>query len=80
MNAKLKKMALCSFVLAVCIYLFSYVLYHHLDPAGGFTAVYQSIPAKPMVTAFFAIWGVMHQFAAVTCLLIARIIYPNKDK
>ena len=80
MNAKLRKMALWSFVLALCIYMFSYLLYHYLDPAGGFTAVYQSIPAKPMVTFLFAAWGVMHQFAALSCLLAARIFYPNKDK
>ena len=78
MNVKLKRLALWSFVLAFCIYLFSYILYHYLDPAGGFTAVYQAVPAKPMVTFLFAAWGVMHQFAAVSCLIIARIFYPKK--
>lgn len=77
MNRKLKRLALWSFILAFCIYLFSYTLYHYLDPNGGFTAVYQASPAKPLVTFLFAAWGVMHQFAAVTCLLIARIFYPK---
>ena len=77
MNGKLKRLALWSFVLSFAIYLFSYMLYHHLDPAGGFTAVYQAVPAKPMITFLFAAWGVMHQSAGVLCLMAAHIIYPK---
>lgn len=81
MNRKLKVLALCSYLISLAIFMFSYVLYHYLSPTGGFTAVYQAVPAKPMVTYLFAIWGVTFLFASVMSLLVAWIFFPvDKSK
>ena len=61
-------MAIVSFTIALAIYAFTYYLYHYLGPDGGFGTVFYSEPNKPLVTFYFGIWGVMHQFAAVTAL------------
>ena len=72
-------MAIVCFAIALAIYAFTYYLYHYLGADGSFGTVYHSEPAKPLVTFYFGIWGVMHQFAAVVCLLVGLIFFP-KDK
>ena len=78
MNRKFKCLAFWSFVLALGIYIFSFVLYHYLSPVGGLSTVFQPEPAKPFITACFAVWGVMFHFAGIMSLLIARIFYPKE--
>ena len=78
MRKKCYIFALCSFLLALAIYVFSYYLYHYASPDGGFTSVYQLEAAKPMVTWLFAIWGVTLQGAAVVSLLAGWIFFPKE--
>lgn len=80
MKKKCNILAACCFVLALAIFAFSYILYHHTLPGGGFTAVWQSTPGKPMVTLLFAIWGVTFLFASVMSLLIGKIFFSTKEK
>ena len=78
MKKKIKTLSVCCFVLALAIFAFSYILYHYTMPGGGFTAVWQPEPGKPMVTWLFAIWGVMFLFAGVMSLLVGRIFFSEK--
>ena len=77
MKKKCHVLAICSFALALGIFLFSYMLYHYLTP-DGFTAIRQATPAKPMVTWLFAIWGVHFLFAGVMSLLVGQIFFKEK--
>ena len=77
MRKKCNILALCSFVLALAIFEFSYLLYHHLGP-DGFTLQYLTEPSKPMVTWLFAIWGTQFLFAGFMSLLIGRIFFKEK--
>ena len=79
MRRKCFIMALVSFVLALVIYAVAYFMYHYLGPDGNLGTVFYEAPAKPFVTLYVGIWGVMHQFAAVVCLLVGLIFFP-KDK
>ena len=77
MKKKCNILAVCSFALALAIFIFSYILYHHLD-LNGFTLVFQPEPAKPMVTWLFAIWGTHFLFAGVMSLLVGHIFFRGK--
>lgn len=77
MRKKCFWMAAVSFALALLIYGFTFYLYHYLGPDGSFGTVWQNEPVKPLVTLYFGIWGVMHQFAAVTSFLIGVIFFPG---
>ena len=78
MKKKCNKLAIWSFVLALGIFVFSYILYHHTLPSGGFTVQWQPAPGKPLVTELFAIWGVMFLFAGVMSLLIGHIFFRDE--
>ena len=79
MRKKFNKLSLCCLILALAIFVFSFVIYHYLAPGGmGFTSVFQTEPAKPFVTNLFGIWGVCFLFASVFCRLIAVIFYPKE--
>ena len=78
MRRKCNILAIWSFVLALAIFVFSYILYHYTLPGGGFTAAWQPEPGKPMVTWLFAIWGVMFLFAGVMSLLVGHIFFPKE--
>ena len=77
MKKKCKILAICSFALALTIFEFSYILYHHLG-SNGFIAVFLTEPSKPMVTWLFAIWGTQFLFAGVMSLLVGRIFFKEK--
>ena len=77
MKKKCCCLAIWSFVLAFCIFIFSYILYHHLGP-DGFTAIRRSEPYKPMITWLFAIWGTQFLFAGVLSLLVGKIFFKEK--
>ena len=77
MKKKCCRLAFWSFALAFCIFMFSYILYHHLGPEG-FTAIRQTEPYKPMVTWLFAIWGTQFLFAGVMSLLVVHIFFKEK--
>lgn len=78
MKKKCTILSICSFVIALAIYSFTYILFHYLRPEGGFSAVFQKKPAKPFVTLLFGIWGVMFHFASVMSLLIGKIFFSEK--
>ena len=80
MRKKCFIMAIISFGIALAIYAFTYYLYQYLGNDGGFGTVFQSEPQKPLVTVYFGVWGVMHQFAAVSSLLVGIIFFPKEKK
>lgn len=77
MRRKCNILAICSFMIALAIYLFTYYLYHHLGADGTFSTAYHETATKPFITLLFAVWGVIHQFAAVTSWLVGRIFFSN---
>jgi len=77
MNKKLKKLSLYSLILALLLFLFSFIMYHYLTPEFTFTTVWQAEANKPFVTLLFAIWGVFFLFSSVMSLMIAKIFYPK---
>ena len=78
MRKKFNRLALWSFLISLAIFIFSYILYHYTLPDGGFTAICQAEPGKPMVTWLFAIWGTHFLFASVISLVIGRIFFKEK--
>ena len=78
MRKKFNLLGIISLILALGIFVFSYILYHYALPGGGFTSVYQAEPAKPMVTWLFAIWGTQFLFASVMCPIIGRVFFKEK--
>ena len=78
MKNNFKKLSFWSFVLALAIFVFSYILYHYSTPYGWFTSVWQPVPGKPLITFLFSMWGVMFLFSGVINLLIAKIFFPDK--
>ena len=78
MKKKWNTLAWISLILALAIFAFTYLLFHHLSPDGGFTAVFQEQAAKPMVTLLFGVWGTMFLFASVMCALVGRIFFSDK--
>jgi len=79
MRKKCNVLAVCSFIIALAIYIFTFFLYHHLSPEGHFTSIYQTTPAKPFITLLFGIWGVTFQFAGVMSLLVGKIFFSKKQ-
>ncbi len=80
MRKKLKTLSFWSFLLAILIFAFDYVLFHYMTPSGAFTTVFQEEAGKPLVTLLFGIWGVLFLFSGVMSLLIAHIFYPAGEK
>ena len=78
MRKKCKLLALCSFLLALAIFVLTFYLFHHLLPDGSFTAEYQTQSSKPFITLLFGIWGVTFLFASVMSLLVGRIFFKGK--
>ena len=78
MRKKWNTLAVCSFIIAVAIFVVTYCLFHHVTADGSFAAAYQETPGKPFITLLFGIWGVMFLFTAVISLVIGRIFYPKK--
>ena len=78
MRRKCFVLGIVSFTISIAIYLFTYCLYHYLGPDGCFENVFQTTPVKPLLTLYFGIWGVMHQFAAVTSFLVGIIFFPKE--
>ena len=77
MKKKCCRLAVWSFALALGIFVFSYILYHHFGPEG-FTTVRRMEPYKPMITWLFAIWGTHFLFAGVMSLLVGKIFFKEK--
>ena len=78
MRKRLTVFGICSFILAVLIFIWSYILYHHALPTGGFTSEWQAIPAKPLVTELFAILGVGFLFCSLASLLARVVFFAGK--
>lgn len=78
MQKKCNILALCSLILALGIFVFSYILFHYTLPDGGFTSVWQPDPGKPLVCLLFSIWGVTFLFASVMSLMIGRIFFRDR--
>ena len=77
MKSKFQKLSLVSFVIAIVLFVFSFILFHYLTPEGTFSFVWHNEASKPIITNLFAIWGVMHLFTAVTSLLISSVFFDK---
>ena len=71
-------LAICSFVISVSIFVFTYFLFHYMGPDGTFGPMYHEAPAKPFITYLFGAWGVTFLFAAVMSLLVGEIFFHKK--
>jgi len=80
MRKKCFVFAAISMAISLAIYAFTYCLYHYLGPDKKFRRTFQRKPAKPLVTLYFGIWGVLHQFAAVTGFLAGLIFFPGEKR
>ena len=78
MKKKCTILAICSFALALAIFIFSYFLYHYGLPEGGFSSIFREEPAKPFVTLLFGVWGTHFLFASVMSLLVGHIFFKEK--
>ena len=78
MKKKWNTLALCSFIIALAIFVFTYVLFHYMGPDGNFTPVYQEVAVKPFVTILFGRWGVMFLFSGVMSFLVGKIFFAKK--
>lgn len=79
MRKKLNRLSICSFVIAIVIFVLSFAMYHYLTP-NGFTTVWHAEPEKPFITLLFAIWGVMFLFSSVISLLIGWIFFKENNR
>lgn len=78
MKKKCNLLAICSFAIALAIFIFSYFLFHYSAPDGGFSAVFREEPAKPYLSLLFSIWGVHFLFASVMSFLVGQIFYKEQ--
>ena len=77
MKNKWNILGLCSLIIALAIFVFTYFLYHHLGPDGTFVSVFRETAEKPFITLLFGIWGVMFLFASVMSFLIGAIFFQK---
>ena len=75
---KWNTLAVCSFVIALAIFVFTYFLFHHMSADGGFVDEYYELPEKPFVTLLFGVWGVMFLFSSVMSLVVGKIFFSEK--
>ena len=77
MRKKWNILGMCSFVISLAIFVFTYFLYHYLG-LDGFGTIYQPTPVKPFVTLLFGIWGVTFLFSSVMSLLVGIVFHSKK--
>ena len=80
MRKRLTAFGICSIILAVLIFIWSYILYHHTLVGVVFTSEWQALPAKPLVTELFAILGVMFLFCGIAGIMARIILFRGKNK
>ncbi len=78
MRRKFRILALCSFILAIAIFLFTFQIYHHLTSEMTFAPERLDEPGKPLITFLFGIWGTMFLFCGVISLVIGEIFFGKK--
>lgn len=80
MRKKCFILAVCSFLIALAIFAFTFYLFHYAGADGGFVREYQEAMNKPFVTLLFGIWGVCFLFASVMSVVIGLIFFGNQQK
>lgn len=80
MKKKCNILALCSFVIAIAIFIFTFYLFHYLGPEGNFEPICHVTPEKPFVTLLFGVWGVCFLFAGVMSWLVGMIFFSKEKK
>ncbi len=78
MRRKFRILALCSFILAIAIFLFTFQIFHHLTSEMTFAAERLDEPGKPFITFLFGVWGTMFLFSGVISLVIGEIFFGEK--
>ena len=78
MKKKLLTLSVCSFILAVAIFVLSYFMYHYMGPGGVWLSVWQPAPGKPFVTQLVSDLGVLFLFSSIMSAISAIIFFPNK--
>ncbi len=77
MQKKCRALALWCFLIAVLIFVISYLLYHFTLPGGAIALVWQATPGKPFVTELLANLGVLFLFGSIMSLLVGKIFFPK---
>ena len=75
MRKKFRILALCSFILAIAIFLFTFQIFHHLTPEMTFSAERLPEPGKPFITLLFGLWGTFFLFCGVISLVICAVFF-----
>lgn len=78
MKQKLEKLSRWCFLLAVAIFGIDYLCFHFLTDSG-FTAVWHPEAGKPFVTEMIGILGVLFLFGSIFALLLAKIVFTEKE-
>lgn len=78
MKKKLLILSACSFIIAIVIFIVSYLMYHHMGSNGHWLTQWQPSPGKPYITLLFSIWGVMFLFSSIMSALCAIIFFHGK--
>lgn len=76
MKKKWNLLGICSFVISLAIFAFTYFLFHYMGADG--CVAYQETPVKPFVTLLFGTWGVMFLFSAVMSFVIGHIFFSKE--
>ena len=80
MKKKLYILSICTFFIALAIFVFTYFLYHYMGSDGQWLTVWQPTPGKPFVTLLFGIWGVMFLFSSVMSALSAVVFCSDQKR
>ncbi len=78
MRKKCNILALCSFAVAIVIFILTYFIFHYMSADGCFVTQFQEEAGKPFVTLLFGIFGVLFLFGGCMSLLIGRIFFDKE--
>lgn len=80
MRKKCFILSICSFLIALAIYAFTFYLFHYMGPEGCFVKEFQITMNKPFVTLLFGVWGTCFLFASVMSFVIGLIFFGKTEK
>lgn len=78
MKKKLEKLSVWCMGLAAVVFGLDYLCFHFLTDSG-FVAVWQPEAGKPFVTDLVGQLGVLFLFAGIFSLLLAKIVFSEKE-
>ena len=78
MRSRLNKLSIASFVIAFCIFLLSFYIYHFVRTDFSFTFIYKATPDRPYIVLLFGILGVLFLFSSIMSLVVKKIFFSEK--